>query len=248
MKITSVNNELVKETSKLLQKKYRNLIGKFILEGFKPIEEAFNSGITLERVFVEKSHLEEFKFLDCEIIITNEIVLKKLSETDNAPVAVAVGYMKKYSTEVLKSLNKVVLLEGIKDLGNLGTIIRSSVAFGAEAIILYGDCADMYNPKCVRSSVGNLWKIPIFYIKNFNELEKYFSKFTKIATLPKSDNMLKNYKVKLPAIIMFGSEANGLSQELIDFSTDSLKIEMTKEVESLNLAVSVSIVLYNIFE
>lgn len=248
MEITSVNNELVKETSKLLQKKYRNLTGKFILEGFKPIKEAFDSGIQLERVFVEKSHLEKFKFLDCEIIVTNEIVLKKLSETDNAPVAVAVGFMKQYSPGILKSLNKVVLLEGIKDLGNLGTIIRSSVAFGTEAIILYGECADMYNPKCVRSSVGNLWKIPIFYIKKFEELEKYFSKFTKIATLPKSNNMLKNYKVKLPAIIMFGSEADGLSQELIDFSTDSLKIEMTKDVESLNLAVSVSIVLYNIFE
>ena len=140
-----------------------------------------------------------------------------------------------------------MLLEEIKDLGNLGTILRTAVAFQAEAIVLYGDSTDIYNPKCVRASVGNLWKIPIFQIKDFNLLEQIFGNFQRIATLPRSKNFLKNFDIKFPALIMFGSEAAGLSDELIKFSTNSVKIEMAETVESLNLAVSVSIILYELF-
>lgn len=245
MEITSVNNELVKETVKLQQKKYRK--DKFLLEGFKAIKEAYDSGIKIEKVFVDKNHLKDYDFIKDLIIETTEPVLKKLSTTESAPNAVAVGYQKKYDTNVLKNSKKVVLLENIKDLGNLGTIIRSSTAFGADAIVLYGESVDIYNPKCVRSSVGNLWKLPIIHIKDFNELKNIFGNFARIATLPRTNNLLKTFKTSTPCLIMFGSEADGLSQDLIEFSTDSVKIEMAQTVESLNLAVSVSVILYELF-
>ncbi len=245
MEITSVNNDLVKEYAKLLQKKYRK--DKFILEGYKAIKEAYNSKIEIEALFVEKSHLEDFKFFNKEIIKTNSAVLKKLSDTETPPVAVAIGIQKKYSPEIIKKLKKIILLEGIKDAGNLGTIIRSAVAFRADAIILYGDCVDIYNPKCVRSTVGNLWKIPVINIKTIEQLQKYTNNFTRIATLPRTNNLLKSFELKTPALIMFGSEADGLSEELIKYSTESIKIEMSKEVESLNLATSVSVIMYELF-
>ena len=247
MEITSVNNELVKNYAKLLQKKYRNESGKFILEGFKPIKEAYDFGIKIEALFVEKSHIQEFDFFKGEIIETNTAVLKKISDTETPPVAVGIGMQNEDKPDILKKMNKVILLEGIKDAGNLGTIIRSAVAFSADAIILYGECVDLYSPKCVRSTAGNLWKLPIIHIKNFNDLKIYFKNFSKIATLPRTNNLLKSYKLKSPALIMFGSEANGLSQELINFSTDSLKIEMKENVESLNLATSVSVIMYELF-
>ena len=247
MEITSVNNEVVKNTVKLQQKKYRNSENKFLLEGYKAIKEAFDAGITIEKIFVDKNKTKEYDFLKDKIIQTTEPVLKKLSTTDSAPEAVAVGIQKIYDFDVLKKAKKVVLLEEIKDLGNLGTILRTAVAFQAEAIVLYGDSTDIYNPKCVRASVGNLWKMPIFQIKDFNLLEQIFGKFQRIATLPRSKNLLKNFDIKFPALIMFGSEAAGLSDELIKFSTNSVKIEMAETVESLNLAVSVSIILYELF-
>ena len=247
MEITSVNNEVVKNTVKLQQKKYRNSENKFLLEGYKAIKEAFDAGITIEKIFVDKNKTKEYDFLKDKIIQTTEPVLKKLSTTDSAPEAVAVGIQKIYDFDVLKKAKKVVLLEEIKDLGNLGTILRTAVAFQAEAIVLYGDSTDIYNPKCVRASVGNLWKIPIFQIKDFNLLEQIFGNFQRIATLPRSKNFLKNFDIKFPALIMFGSEAAGLSDELIKFSTNSVKIEMAETVESLNLAVSVSIILYELF-
>ena len=163
--ITSVNNELVKETVKLQQKKYRDKTDKFLLEGYKCIEEAFHAGLELEYVFVLKEKIEEYLYLGACLISTSNPVLKKISTTDSAPDAVAVARKKLYSVEDLKNAKKVVLLENIKDLGNLGTVLRSSVAFGADAVVLYGkECADLYNPKCVRSTVGNLWKIPVVYL------------------------------------------------------------------------------------
>lgn len=245
MEITSVNNELVKETVKLQQKKYRK--DKFLLEGYKAIKEAFDCGIKLEKIFVNKNKISEYDFAKDIIIETNEAVLKKLGTTESAPEAIAVGFQKVYDKNILKTVKKVLLLENIKDLGNLGTIIRSSVAFGAEAIVLFGESVDIYNPKSVRASVGNLWKIPIIHIKDLDELKEIFADFERIATLPRSKNMLKTFNIKTPSLIMFGSEADGLSDELVNFSTGSVKIEMAQTVESLNLATSVSVILYELF-
>ena len=245
MEITSVSNELVKEYTKLQQKKYRTESGKFLLEGYKAIKEAYDYGIELEHIFVNKKNTSEYDFAKEILIETNEAVLGKLSTTESAPAAVGIGIQKQYSKEKFKDLKKVVLLENIKDAGNLGTIIRSSVAFGADGIVLYGDCIDLYNPKCVRSSVGNLWKLPIIHIDRFEDLN-IFDKFSKIATLPRANHTLKDFNPQTPLMLMFGSEADGLSDKLIDFATDTVKIEMEQSVESLNLATSVSVILYKI--
>lgn len=247
MEITSVNNDLVKNTVKLQQKKYRNIEKKFLLEGFKAIKEAFDSGIILEHVFVDKNKIKEYEFCKDLLIEASEPVLKKISTTDSTPEAVAIGVQKIFNIKDLKNVQKVVLLENIKDSGNLGTILRSAVAFGVDAVVLFGDCVDIYNPKTVRASVGNLWKLPIVQIKDVETFNKIFKDFNKIATLPRSKNLLKTYKINLPVVVMFGSEADGLTDELIKLSNDSVKIEMSPKVESLNLATSVSVILYELF-
>lgn len=247
MEITSVNNDLVKNTVKLQQKKYRNIEKKFLLEGFKAIKEAFDSGIILEHVFVDKNKIKEYEFCKDILIEASEPVLKKISTTDSTPEAVAIGVQKIFDIKDLKNVQKVVLLEDIKDSGNLGTILRSAVAFGVDAVVLFGDCVDIYNPKTVRASVGNLWKLPIVQIKDVETFNKIFKDFNKIATLPRSKNLLKTYNINLPAVVMFGSEADGLTDELIKLSNDSVKIEMSPKVESLNLATSVSVILYELF-
>lgn len=243
--ITSVNNELVKEVAKLQQKKYRDDEKKFLLEGYKAIEEAFQSGIEIALVFALKEKASRYDFLNDRLILTTEPVLKKISTTDSAPEAVAIAKQKICTLDDIKSAKKVVLLEDIKDLGNLGTILRTAKAFSQDAIILYGDTVDLYNPKCVRSAVGNLWKIPVVQIKDFKTLEQAFADFERVATLPKANDtvFLKDYQSNSPYLIMFGSEANGLSEELIKFATKKVTIEMNSEVESLNLSVSVGIIL-----
>ena len=242
--ITSVNNNLVKETAKLLQKKYRDAEDRFLLEGFKAIEEAYTLGLEIDYIFVNSSKLDKYKFFTGKIYSTNEMVLKKISDANSAPEAVGVAKQKHCKKNDFKNLNKVILLEGIKDLGNLGTIIRTAAAFGIDGIVLFGDCADLYSPKCVRSAVGNLWKIPILKTSELSDLKELFKDYQKVATLPLAKTFLKDFELKEKCLMMFGSEADGLSQELINFSTESVKIEMNDNVESLNLAISAGVVMY----
>ena len=247
MKITSVNNDLVKEAAKLQQKKFRDESELFLLEGDKCIEEAIESGIELKTVFVLEGYN---KFNNIERIETTEAVLNKISTTTSSPKAIAIG--KKIKRTWNNTYKNVILLDEIKDAGNLGTIIRTACAFNVDAIILYGDTVDLYNPKCVRASVGNLWKIPVFEIKSTDELKIICKNFTPIATLPKSNDtvLLNKYKPKEKQLIMFGTESTGLREELIDYAKNNgltITIEMTDKVESLNLSISVGIILYKIF-
>lgn len=245
MKITSVNNDLVKETAKLLKSKYRDESGLFLIEGEKGVREAIEAGVSIKQIFI----LEGLKGYAEEITIeTTEAVLSKISDTKTSPKVIAVAYQPKQDITSLEKAKKVVLLEGIKDAGNLGTILRTASAFGIDGIVLYGDTVDLYNPKCVRSSVGCLWKIPVIRIKELNVLEKVFTSFERIATLPKGKDVifLSEYIPNEKVIVMFGSEADGLSEELRAFATKNLTIEMAENVESLNLSVSVAVVMYKI--
>lgn len=247
MKITSVNNDLVKETVKLQQRKYRDESGLFLLEGEKCIEEALESGIEVVRIFVEEGYT---KLEHKELIETNEAVLSKISTTTSAPKCVAVAKQPKNKWN--KDFRRVVLLEDIKDAGNLGTILRTSCAFGVDAVILYGDTVDLYNPKCVRASVGNLWKVPVFSIKDFCDLKKLCSDFTPVSTLPKSDNtvFLKDFSSDKKLLVMFGTESSGLSDELKNYAEEqgfAITIEMSEKVESLNLSISAGVILYTLF-
>lgn len=245
MKITSVNNDLVKETAKLLKSKYRDESGLFLIEGEKGVREAIEAGVSIKQIFI----LEGLKGYAEEITIeTIEAVLSKISDTKTSPKVIAVAYQPKQDITSLEKAKKVVLLEGIKDAGNLGTILRTASAFGIDGIVLYGDTVDLYNPKCVRSSVGCLWKIPVIRIKELNVLEKVFTSFERIATLPKGKDVifLSEYIPNEKVIVMFGSEADGLSEELRAFATKNLTIEMAENVESLNLSVSVAVVMYKI--
>ena len=242
MKITSVNNDLIKETAKLLQRKYRDKM--FLLEGVKCIEEAIESGLEIVNLFVlENSSLFEGK----DKIEVTEAVLSKISSTATPPKAVAAAKIPTPAWS--EDYKKIVLLEDIKDAGNLGTILRTACAFNVDALILYGDTVDLFNPKCVRSSVGNLWKIPVFSIRDFEELKEKIANYEKIATLPKTDNSvwLRDYTPKERVVIMFGTESCGLSKELIDFADKNITIEMSDKVESLNLSISAGVILYKLF-
>jgi TrmH family RNA methyltransferase len=245
MVITSVNNDLIKETSKLLQKKYREESGLFLIEGTKCVEEALSSGLEVIHIF-SQSGFESYP----QRIEVTEHVLAKISDAKTPPKVVAVVKQIKHSLDELNGMKKVVLLEGIKDAGNLGTILRTSAAFALDGVVLYGDTVDLYNPKCVRAAVGNLWKQKVFSIKDFQVLKDVFSSYERIATLPAGENVipLKDFVTPDKTLVMFGSEADGLSKELKEFATKNLTIEMASNVESLNLSISAGIILYKLFQ
>ena len=247
-KIISKDNEKIKYVVKLASsKKFREKEKKFVVEGFKAIYDAYCFGLNLDDIYIHPSIIEKFDFINGhQITVVEEKILKKISTTESYSKCVAIFNMVDYSLDDLKTKNNVVLLEDIKDPGNLGTIIRSANAFGIEGIILYGDTIDVYNPKVVRSSVGNFLKIPIIKIDSIETLKLAFKNHYFYATKVDNGVDLKDIKFEEKKVIMFGSEAQGLSEELLNIAYKFFTISMKNKVESLNLSVAASIVFYSL--
>ena len=243
--ILSVNNEQVKDVVKLHQRKYRNLTGLFLMEGNKPVQEAFEANIEIEKAFVTPKNLEKYLFLGEKLIVTTEAVMEKISTTETSPEIVAVGKQRKTTIDEIKSFSRIALIENIKDAGNLGTIIRSAVAFGIEGLILSGDVIDLYNPKVVRAAVGALYKIPVVYA-DLKTIKNTFIAHNFVATVVNHDDIVKPETINYtnPFVLMMGSEANGLSSDAIAISDVKTTIPMSKGTESLNLGVASSILFY----
>lgn len=245
--VNNISNNKIKEIVKLHQKKYRDEEGLFIAEGFKAVEELIKSNIEIKEIYA----LKDFNTLKIKqpINIIKEAEIKKISTTASVCEILAIAKKKNYEITEISKQNKIILLDSISDPGNLGTIIRSAAAFGIEGIILFDDCVDIYSSKVVRSATGNLFKTPIIKIKTIDELNKYFKNHTKVATsLSKENNISLDECSKLEKyIIMFGSEAKGLSKELTQIAEKNIKLEMKNNVESLNLSVCSSIIMYELF-
>ena len=241
--IEKLSNNKIKEIQKLHQKKYRDEMSLFIVEGEKALEELINSDIEIVSVYSTKENVKSS-------ILISESDMKKISTTASVCEVLAIAKQKTRCFEDIKNAKKLILLDSISDPGNLGTIIRSSAAFDVDAIILFGNCVELYSPKVIRSCTGNFFKTPVVSVKSVNELNKYFNQHIKVATaLSKENNISIKDCAKLDKyIVMFGAEANGLNPELIKIADKNIRLKMSKNVESLNLSVSASIILYEIFD
>lgn len=238
--ITGLQNNIVKEVFKLQQKKYRDEL--ILLEGKKSLEGAIEAGLDIKYIFTASHKIYE-QFKSEKTYFVTEAIIKKLSTTDSPPEIVAVSKRPIYDINNFSKYKKIILLDGIKDSGNLGTIIRAAAAFGAEGIILYGMTVDAFSPKTIRAAAGNIFKLPIIKA-NIDELINLKKTHKFIATVVNSDKYPDDFKKSENTVIMFGSEADGLCEELLNITDDKLTLKMSNNVESLNLAVSAGIILY----
>ena len=243
--IKGISKNKIKEIMKLHQKKYRDEFGLFIVEGKNAFEEVLQENIEIVDIYALETFSQDIN--NANITFITEEEMKKISTTSSICEVLVVGKQKTFNADT-KKLNKIILLDTISDPGNLGTIIRSAAAFNIDAIILFGDSTELYSPKVMRSSAGNFFKIPIIKIKTINELENTFSSHTLISTdLKKVNNItIKEIKELPKKIIMLGSEAQGLNKELSKKAHKNFILNMGKNVESLNLSVSASIIMYEL--
>ena len=175
------------------------------------------------------------------IIENNEKIFKSLSGKDNTMV---IGEFKKFQGGMNKG-NHIVLVNP-SNMGNLGTILRSSAAFGIDGVYIIKPAADIFDPKCVRGSMGSIFSIEFKYFSSFNEYlfeagnDRDFCPF-----MLQTNNSLKDIKeVKTPFTLIFGNEATGLDDSFLKVGTP-LKIPQSSVVDSLNLDNAVSIALYH---
>lgn len=239
MLYTSIENKKIKEIKKLNNKKYRKETGLFIIESEHLINEAYKNGYLKELILLENT---EYK-LNIETNYVNEKVMKYITELDTMPNMI--GICSKLEEKELG--NRILMLDGIQDPGNLGTIIRSAVAFNVDTIVLGHNTVDLYNSKVLRASEGMIFNINIIekkLIEYIPTLKKIGYKIigTKVTNGKDIKDLEKNQKI----CIIMGNEGNGINKEILDLCDDYIYIKMASICESLNVGVATSIILYEI--
>lgn len=242
--ITSVKNKTVCEVKKLKQKKYRSQTGTFLAEGYRNVCDSLKKAVP-EMLFFEEGF--EFSVPVCEntYLVTKE-VMKELSDTDT-PQGIAAVFQIPEETEITSS--KILLLNGVSDPGNMGTILRTALAAGFYDIVLDEKCADVYSPKVIRSAMSAVFSLNLIRRRGLEEM---------IATLKENgylvyaaaltENAVSLYETDFSekTALLFGSEANGITPELLAMSSETYIIPMKQEIESLNVAVAAGISMYEL--
>ena len=263
-RITARKNPIVIRAASLADKKGREEHGVFMAEGVKLFIEATKARLPIESVLVEESKADIiFPILEKEL--SNEIydktVIYTLSEgcfekisTEKAPQGVIViikhldffkSCTKIIEESFLKENKKTsIILSSMRDPGNLGAVIRSAVAFGVEQIILSDDCADIYNPKTVRSAMGSLFKVNILISDDLSRTVCALQKSERrvfAAELRENALSLNDIKLNKSDIMIIGNEGHGIPQELSAVCDGSVYIPISDKAESLNAAVAAAI-------
>lgn len=239
MLIESIENEKVKLWRKLRQTKYINQYNKFIVEGFHLVEEAYKANRLLEVIILDGSIIE----MDVKINYVTEKVLKSISMLDTPPQIM--GVVSTYENKDLG--NRIVILDDVQDPGNIGTIIRNSVAFNIDTVVLSKNSVSPYNDKLVRATQGNLFHINVVKGDLRDIIPNIKSKGIKVySTCLESSKEMKEINFDKKFAIVFGNEGNGISEEVKKMSDELVRIKMNNKCESLNVGVSSGIILYNL--
>lgn len=231
----SKNN--IKYIQSLHQKKHRDEENIFVVEGAKIVSELLESSLNIRQIYATDGNwLQSYKgSLNIEVI--NPTQLKQISrlETPNQVLALVEKKRNKDSGDGVQ-----VMLDGIQDPGNLGTIIRICDWFGIKDIIASKDTVDEYNPKVVQSSMGSIFRINVFY----TELEVFLKSNKKKvwAAMLKGKDIKKVHDVK-EGIILIGNESKGVREYLLPFIDEKIAIISRGKAESLNASVALGIIL-----
>lgn len=243
--ITSPQNDKIKVIRSLGDKKARAKHSLFIVEGANLIAD-MPLGY-LNELYIAKSKAENLmpiaKKLNVEPVLVEDFVFEKISDTVNSQGILAVCPLP-IKKEIMGKI--VMVLDGISDAGNMGTIIRTSVAMGIEDFIAI-NCVDPYSPKVVRSTMGGIYHANIVsfsYAGACDALKDY-----QVAILDMGGENVFDYKPTLPLALVVGSEAHGVSNEMRDIANVVLAIPMYgNKIESLNAGVSASIVVSTVMD
>lgn len=244
--ILSSDNKQIKLLKKLSLKKYRQETGLFLVENFVIINDALMGGDDFEAIFISPSFIEknkdDFEFLkrnsQAEFFQISEEINKSFSNLETASGISAV--YKKKESDLSKS--SVIYLDNVRDPGNLGTIMRSALAFGFDNLVLSSGCVDVYNHKTIASAKNSIFKLNIHIDKNDEWLKNNINENMKlyVSDVAKGSDVF-DFKPAANFCLVLGSESHGVREDILEIADESLMLSINNKMESLNVAVAAGI-------
>lgn len=247
--ITSLQNNYIKLLKKLSIKKYRLEHQKFTVENLKIIKDALNDGYDFDILFVSASfisrNLESFKFIQenskAQYCIIDEKLFSHFSQLDTAAGIIAI-----YQIPQAKQMTEasVIYLNNISDPGNLGTILRTALAFNFNNIVLDKSCVDIYNAKTIAAAKNSFFRLHILEDKDASWIRE--TKLPIYTTSSYGETDLDSFQADDKFCLVLGNESHGVSQEIEALAKKKIKINISDNIESLNVSVASAILLYKL--
>jgi TrmH family RNA methyltransferase len=254
--ISSLSNPKIKNLMKLQKKaKIREEQNAFVIEGIKMFYEIPKDNIieayVSESFYNQTRNENERLFIDYKVEILQDSVFKEVSETQTPQGILAIVKMPSYDfVDIINEENaNLIILEDLRDPGNLGTIIRTAEGAGVTGVVISKGSVDIYNPKVIRSTMGSIYRMPFVYVEDIVQaIKEMKKKGIIIFAAHLSGNKFydeEDYTKKCG--ILIGNEANGLTDDTAALSDCYVKIPMSGSVESLNAAIAASILMYEVY-
>jgi len=223
----------------LQKKKFRQAEGLFVLEGSKLLSEALKSNVELLAVYYTSSNEDAFNWEELGGELISDRQMEKISSLKTAPGILATV---KIPQAQLEDSRLILYLEGISDPGNMGTIIRTAEGFGIDQIILSADCVELFSPKVVQASMGSLFRMK-FHYSDLSTLKGSLGGKYQFYAADMDGEEHYTAQLKLPAVLILGSESHGVSDEAKEDDVNSLSIPISEKLESLNVSIANAIIL-----
>lgn len=253
--ITSTSNAKIKRIVQLRKKKKaRDAEGVFLVEGIRMFREIPEK--LLQEIYISEScEGKEGKEIRrrasaCGIRpeLVSDGVFAYLSDTQTPQGILCVVGQLSYSLEEVAdaSCPHMLVLDRLQDPGNVGTILRTAEGAGVTGILLDGECADIYNPKTIRSTMGSIFRMPFYYIQDLEEGIRYLKKrgICTYAAHLEGKRAYDEEDYRRPCAFLIGNEGNGLRPEIADLADTYIRIPMAGEVESLNAAIASAVLMF----
>jgi len=252
--ITSRANPYIKELALLSNKKHRNSSSKFFFEGRKLFVEALEKKVELEAVLMTETFFNQYKENDYpfrHIMVTDEVYSKISNEkSPEGILCVAKALDKLHNLNIIycsHSEESILILDGLRDPGNLGTVLRTAAAFGCDTVILSSDCADIYNAKTIRAAMGAVFYQKTVTVTDLVGTIKHLRASGRIvlcATLDEKSVPINELSLSPAHCFVIGNEANGIRKEIISAASGSVIIPMESGAESLNASAAATVFLW----
>lgn len=264
-KITSSDNKIFKSCLQLQNRKHREKLGKYLIEGPNLIEESLKNNIIPDFIVINEADIQNSEIIGlCEryaietdkseqdrILIFEKKLFQKVTNTEHSQGIFGIVKKSSFSYEEFfeqgkKGNGNVLVLDRLQDPGNVGTIIRTADAAGYNGIMVLKGTVDIFSPKVVRACTGSLFRMPILYVDFPEHAIQLLKKYNKRVVSTGFETKKYYYQVDLKTDIglVIGNEGNGICEEFKKESDEVIKIPMSGSIESLNASVAAAILMY----